>query len=389
MSRRTSVETSQPPAPHPVLAAALGCMDVQLEAELARYRRQRAEQEESSPPSSQPQIIAYPAARNEAGSFAIALPTLSAIGETQDTAAPIIPPELQTEQPQPVGTVPSEPEMGLIPQPSEPQPEPDDYLESSERLLRNLERGNSQPETAPSPNLGQRLLTPLGLGSMLLLLLAGTMIGAALIDPSIAGRLGVDRWFKSGTTTATGDRTEPPSPTSDRPNPPKLDTDEFVELDLDNLSTIAPSSSSLPGTPSSSTGSAAPPTGAPVILPEGIPGTPSNLTRALIPPTTPLPGTQTQAAPAPQPSAITSPAAPAKVQAAPAPTPGDRFYYVLVNNSDASSLQQAQKIVPDAYLRDFDSGARIQMGAFLRAGDAQRLTKQLQEQGISASVYHR
>lgn len=399
MNRRTSTETSQTPAPHPLLAASLSCMDLQLEAELARYRRQRSDREEDAPVGQSP-TSAHPSARREGTPLKLALPILSVTDAATDIAAPIIPPELQTEQPQPVEAVaPEKMEMGLVPQPSEAQteplgePAPDDYLESSERLLRNLNRKNAQPETTPSPNLADRLLTPLGISSMLLLLLAGTMLGAALIDPAIVSRLGVDRWFKSKTATVA-DRPETASPQESTPpssaaNQPKLDTDEFVELELDNLSTIEPSTPSVaPTTPTSPAGAAAPQTGSAVILPEGIPGSPSNLTRALIPPTVPPSGSQTQSAPDAKPP-TTRPAEPSNAPPAPEPPPGDRFYYVTADYSSPTSLQQAASVVPDAYLRNFAGGTRIQMGAFLRESDAKRLVKQLQEQGLSASVYHR
>jgi cell division septation protein DedD len=50
-------------------------------------------------------------------------------------------------------------------------------------------------------------------------------------------------------------------------------------------------------------------------------------------------------------------------------------------------LEQARTVVPDAYVRDFPKGSRIQMGAFKTESEAKRLVEELQRQGISASIY--
>jgi len=43
-------------------------------------------------------------------------------------------------------------------------------------------------------------------------------------------------------------------------------------------------------------------------------------------------------------------------------------------------------VVGDAYVRNFSSGAKIQMGAFSQPAAAQNLVQQLQQQGISAQM---
>jgi cell division septation protein DedD len=55
--------------------------------------------------------------------------------------------------------------------------------------------------------------------------------------------------------------------------------------------------------------------------------------------------------------------------------------------SDPISLEKAQQVVADAYLRQFPAGVRIQLGAFNDAATAKTLVEQLQRQGLSAKVY--
>lgn len=91
------------------------------------------------------------------------------------------------------------------------------------------------------------------------------------------------------------------------------------------------------------------------------------------------------------PAAPASPASPAAV-APPAPitqvpsqaaTPN---YYVVTDYSGAASLESARSAVGDAYVRDFSSGTRIQLGAFSQESSARNLANQLQGQGIPAQV---
>jgi cell division septation protein DedD len=51
------------------------------------------------------------------------------------------------------------------------------------------------------------------------------------------------------------------------------------------------------------------------------------------------------------------------------------------------SLDAARAVVDDAYVRNFDVGARIQLGAFNTEAGAAALIEDLQSQGIEAQVY--
>jgi cell division septation protein DedD len=50
-------------------------------------------------------------------------------------------------------------------------------------------------------------------------------------------------------------------------------------------------------------------------------------------------------------------------------------------------LQQARQSVPDAYVRNLPSGAKVQLGAFSSEAAAQERVQELQQQGIPAQVY--
>ena len=64
------------------------------------------------------------------------------------------------------------------------------------------------------------------------------------------------------------------------------------------------------------------------------------------------------------------------------------LYYVVANYSGDNSLQQVRKVFEDAYVENFPKGAKIQIGAFKRESEAKTLIEQLQQKGISASIYH-
>lgn len=360
MTRSTAAESSQPHGIHPVLAKALSCVDVQLEAELARYRRTLAESGET---------------RRES---AIASDDL-VIAPSLPTETPPSPPS--TQQPRsdnPLnlkfaseGSLVHQPQTPAQTETTPPEAPPSDYLESSEQLLRHLDsprsRPEPQPEPEPSPSFPERLLTPLGIGSMALLFSAIALLGAAILDPE---RLTAWRWPQAPETAETDETLEPVESES-------APAENTEELDLDNLSNIQPRLQ--PATPPVNNVPNAP-TPPPSAVPPNysIPGSSSDLTNALVPPFTPAPEASPEAAPAP--------AVPQQIEPAPGPTSSD-FYYVLADYSGPNSLQQAQAVVPDAYVRQFEVGDRIQMGAFLTQADANDLANRLQDQGLPVSVY--
>jgi len=111
------------------------------------------------------------------------------------------------------------------------------YLESSEELLRSA---TSEPKprvdrTGDSPSGFQAsLLTPLGIGSMLLLLLSSVTLSYLLVNPEFLGAFrrptqdpGLGEGEGSAVVTGVG-----------QSQSPDLSSQEFVELDLNTLSTL-------------------------------------------------------------------------------------------------------------------------------------------------------
>ncbi|MEA5447916.1 SPOR domain-containing protein [Leptolyngbya sp. CCNP1308] len=101
-------------------------------------------------------------------------------------------------------------------------------------------------------------------------------------------------------------------------------------------------------------------------------------------PPQPLASNRAPAAPA-TPVAPPAVAPPAPITQAP-PQAAAPSYYVVTDYSGAQSLESARSAVGDAYVRNFSSGTRIQMGAFSQQSSAQNLVNQLQGQGIPAQV---
>ncbi|MBD2538334.1 SPOR domain-containing protein [Coleofasciculus sp. FACHB-SPT36] len=457
MSQGHSVESSTRPSPaqsiNPALQAALGSLDVQLEEELSRYRRERGGRGASPAPR-----MNHDRVRNKP----IDLISVSATGGRNQSPAPAKPPASPPPPPPPpasppqaanlegkgvettiqneTGYTPPAPapsfdlsapgaelatfatppqEPAWHPEPAAEPPEfvnptsthvpPNDYLESSEQLLRSLVE-----EEASAPRRSERsfldsLLTPLGVGSLLLLLFSTATLGYLVTNPGSLSFLGLDRFQESGTptvaqnptaTTPTATTPTATTPTTNAPaagaapSGPNLATDEFVDVNLDTLSTLPSSSpasrSNVAGLPKTQvavpTISPLPSSPAPANSSSGqsgsvpLPGLPPAATVPLTP-ASPLPGLPQRPAsgqPSIQPSVKPSPTA-----ATPAPNP-EGFYYVFVKYNGESSLQQARKVVPDAYLSP--EGTQIYLGAFKKESQAQTLVKELQTQGISAAV---
>lgn len=491
-SVESSTQSSSNPTINPALQAALGSLDVQLEEELARYRRQRSGRPVMPPrglgrnqirkpielisvnkPKSQtqPPVTGKPSATPTL-SFPLALvnPTPTAtpskeipseeIAQTAQANAPAATPPEQnpplvvpsatsaagehlatkeeaTEQPTPSEkAAEGGKEMATL---DEVQEQPEDYLESSEKLLQSLAEEEPAPE--PQKRSTNRFLTPLSVGLILLLLLSSATVGYIFSNPSTLSVLGLDRFFGSKSLNTaqspTQSRVANGEPSKQLPivEGPDLASDEFPDVNLNTLSQLeggstpspvpSPSLSpvpSVPALPNSGAASSAapavsnlPPPGRGASIPSGLlqealqPESPASKPQLSVAPIPTLPSSQPSTStpsakapnsssakgkPSPSPtssaaSATKKPEASASTRAevASSPVAGDQYYYVLTGYSGDRSLEQARTIVPDAYLRSFPQGTRIQVGAFKRESEAKTLLDQLQRQGISASVY--
>jgi hypothetical protein len=431
-----SLET---PSIHPTLQAALSSLDVNLEDELVRYRRQRAgrptmanrdfgrqparhsielmalnQGEKAAPPpiplgraeaeellaSAQARVNQTPETETSPKTIEPSLPSNQAHSHSSLNLPELDNTVVKTESTEPLTSPPEQENLGgELVYPSATPEQPEDYLESSEELLRSL--AEEEAASRPQSSFIDNLLTPLGVGSMLLLLLSSATLGYILLDPSNLSYLGFNRGSNSETASeATG--------SSVPIEGPNLASEEFVDLNLNNLSSLE-ASPSTPPLQNNSTLTSPPATS---LAPSQAPGAattgPSDsLTSVLLPPSlqpqlappvavpsvipvpnpgaapprqaiNPSPVQPQQTAPAPPPESSIVPESP--------PEPGDKLYYVLVNYSGVPSLQQARTVVPDAYVRNFSGGTKIQMGAFLRESEAQTLVNQLKQQGVSATI---
>lgn len=350
-------------------------MDVQLDAELARYRRESKKHPPLNVPASPAQIpegrvqIAPPEpsiASNGNGNGKL----LSEAGESPTSPDSLAPASGDA----PISTSVTPSDANAEPSQTPSQTPPQDYLKSSEALL-NSKDAATAPE-APDPKTGG-MLSPLGIGSMLLFLLATATLGYVAFNPSSLNYLGLARLMgkpeaqQPGTGAVPAVPETPVSVTAGKvPGSPDLSSQEFPNLELETLSGINPNPNPAPT-------AATPPKPAPAATtatpqPAGTASSLSNLSTVLSPGSTPAKPANSGGQP-------------------PKPVVDDRYYnlYFVIAKYDNNpeSLSKAQQVAPEAYLRKFPVGDRIQLGAFDNNNSAKQLVDRLKEKGITAEVY--
>lgn len=467
MRRPSSIEPFTPASTvtlHPLLQAALDNLDVKVEEELTRYRRQRRYPDRTLPRPTSRQI-SQPVSRPslslpltqppvQASAPVAERPSVSSpIGNSVRFAAPAVQPireqvtVIQANTPQaniaqpdaPVESAhaissyaeyadlsayaPSTTLQKLMHQADSETAGPSDYLASSEELLRSIAEEDPELRAEREPNaLLDTLLTPLGIGSMLLLLMSSTMLGYVVMNPASVG-LGNDN-AQSAASDSNRETVEPIATDRSIVPSPDLASEEFVDLDLNTLSTLpkksavakpstapnakaSPKAGSASGSTSaanrtaapasssrssSNTGSITAPEPQPRLSTVVIPSAPPvvSVPEPAIAPAAPAPVSPEPISTAPLQSepiapSTSAPSSTAASEPAPARSPS---YYVVTEYSGDPSLQEARTVVPDAYVRNLPSeGAKVQLGAFSDEAKAQELQQQLREQGIEAEVY--
>jgi alkanesulfonate monooxygenase SsuD/methylene tetrahydromethanopterin reductase-like flavin-dependent oxidoreductase (luciferase family) len=111
----------------------------------------------------------------------------------------------------------------------------------------------------------------------------------------------------------------------------------------------------------------------------------SNLTNELLPdpvPATPKPAPAPTVAPVQTPTPQPPAGAATKPNTAPVRA-NDGLYYVVTSYTDERALEKVREVVPDAYVREFKTGVKVQMGALDNQAAAQRLAEELRVQGVS------
>jgi hypothetical protein len=368
----------------PALASALASLEVQLDQELTRYRRTRNSLKTSRPFAGGSYINSPPQrtfSKNQSTAAAVKADVKfpgnsTAIHPDEPEPVPVssgvepvrkpIPPSPAKLSSSIVPTKAKTPERENVLQPDESPNQPDDYLESSEALLRSLTEEEAQ--TTQSSTTSESLLSPLGIGSMLLLLLASLTLGYVVFNPKSLPQWNLGTFLPKTATTASTENNAVVSnnsqlpdapPSTPIPKYPNLASNEFpVVRDPNDVVSLKPK---FPPTPSAVTKS--------VPIPQPInPVVPLNPPPAIT------------AKPVVTPTAI---ATPVKLSDEIKPA-ADGFYHVITDNLSASTLATARKVVPDAYLSR--NQKFIYLGALKNKEQVKLRLQQLQEQGIIARV---
>lgn len=396
----------------PQLERALQNLNVNLEDELTRYRRQRHGRVPPPPPprrkaqrqtidlisvSAEPAVNPPPPAAPPTppppppNPFLRGEPTADAELELPDVDQLLDPQQL--EEPDLTAEENSVPDDAALPVPAT-DTAPEGYLESSEELLKSLADEQTIPESVPEPySPDKKNNSLLKLAGLVLVLLAGIGVGFAITYPSQLQRLRSQLFPESSSpdtaTTETDTETSSTSgtpedpPTSGetdtaadgyKPPGPDLSQREFVELDLESLSTL-----DVDGTTPSAP---VPPLSNPAQSPLPQPGTPStNQNEQTTDSTTP---SSTETAATNSTAATTASSAPAPT---PAPAATGANFYVVASYTGDDSLNKAREFVPDAFIRNFNAGARIQLAAFDNQAQAEDQVASLTQQGMTVELF--
>ncbi|MCX7594631.1 MAG: hypothetical protein N2235_12885 [Fischerella sp.] len=428
----SGVKSSKTPELKPALAAALSSLEVELDQELARYRRTRFTHKAPLQPrvgisssrklqhstaiaTTEAKTQHSPTANNgETFSLAQFSSTTPPTSESQSNAQEQVPTtvkenssqqhalegpltptvEKKTTKPIPnsasivLAAIGENKGQNLVSSNNLPKP-PDDYLESSEALLRSI--AEQQPQTNKRSNFGDSLFSPLGIGSMLLLLMSSLTLGYVLFNPKSLPHLSLNGWSKipdSATniedTTAGNNNTQTPTEPQLTPIPkyPNLATSEFPEVknpnDVVGLQPKPKPTSAARSTPS------------PVAVQN--PAVPTKTTVEQVQPTSSTPTlTPTPLKTDTKPASTTPYGQPQgtvpttqNLDDAEIKPLADGFYHVVTDNQSKDSFAKIRQVIPDAYLSPDEKF--IYLGAFKTKQQVKQHMQMLQAKGIKAKV---
>jgi cell division septation protein DedD len=508
MNQRPSVDnlkqfTRQTAQLNPQLQAVLGNLDVQLDDELARYRRKKRIEAEapqssgyrhrSTTPKNLEVVVTpgqreTPATRSREpfqldrnGSEAIASDFMEA-NESNTFPSGLSPFSPQVNLPQKLEASlssnrsnVSDPDAASSnitsinlaennsPNSTEsldrPQDRTHDYLESSEQLLGSLDDSSASDLSTRLRNRRRQrrslknLLSPLSVGvTLLFVLITGTL--AYMISGKMGDRQPVVTAENSASSTSSPTQT----PLAEVPRSPNLADKEFVPLDLDTLGTLNRNSEinpptipeqllpTVPITPAPDPTQTTPTT--PAVPGQNYPSL-ENLNTAILPQSVQdnLPNVRANnsnnansnnansntansntansnnansntansnnansnnansnnansgnnspqantGASSPTPAATSQNPGTQTAQNLPQPNLSAQsfpaFFYVVIDYQNEDSLYLARQAIPDAYVREFPIGVKVQMAAFEDTASAQNMVQYLKEQGFAAQVY--
>ncbi|KOR38064.1 MULTISPECIES: hypothetical protein [Planktothricoides] len=483
MNQQTSVDNlkklnRQADQLNPQLQAVLGSLDVQLDDELARYRRKKRIEAEAPQPSgyrhrstapNNLELFTIPGLRETSTTPAVAQSPSEAIasefrepnqsnpfssGLSPFSPEAVLPEKLEASlsanRPNIGDRDPLSSNANLADSDSQDSQNPisqsndsNDYLESSEQLLGSLEDStpNNLPTHLPTQLRNRRLrrrslkslLSPLSVGVTLLFVLTlGTVASV------ISGRFGDRKPVVTAENSASSASSPTQTPLPEVPRSPNLADKEFVSLDLDTLGTLSRNSEtnpptipeqSLPTVPISPSPNPNPNTTTTPAVPDQNYPSLENLNTAILPQSVQdnLPNARATnsnnansnnansnnansnnansnnanvannspeaktGASSPTAAATSQNPATKTPEKLPEPSVGTQsfplFFYVVIDYQNEDSLYLARQVIPDAYLREFPNGVKVQMAAFEDTASAQNMVQYLKEQGFAAQVY--
>jgi len=400
-------QTSKPSNLKPAISAALASLEVQLDEELARYRRTRISHRTPIQKSLDSLIAGKPQAQN---AITLANTQLQQQKLTGEQAAAYIKqqqasnfqPKTQTPPPPPVPetfprvgaanhsnsqtqqqisseeqTIPSSLNQSSIvkaeinpntsnenlsPSNDATTKQPDDYLESSEALLRSLAEEPPQPQKPKTRN--DNLLSPLSIGSMLLLLVSSITFGYIVFNFENLPPLAIGSFFQRKPGNNSSENTETASNIQSNeieltpiPKNPNLAADALP--DINNIDDVA----------------GATPFRKPTQTASPAPGVPVTTTVEQVAPTV---AQSTPSEPVAQPEATVTPQNLDEIK----PSNG-QFYNVIVDNT-GDTFTKVKEVIPDAYVSP--EGKYIYLGAFKSKERVKKHLELLKENGINARV---
>ncbi|MEL6462248.1 MAG: hypothetical protein AAFQ91_29190 [Cyanobacteria bacterium J06621_15] len=281
----------------------------------------------------------------------------------------------------------NKPPLNVSPPKNENTKQPDDYLESSEALLRSLQEEESPSQTKKPKNNNDSLLSPLSIGSMLLLLVSSITFGYIIFNLDDLPSLTFGGLFKRNQQVGSIENTENVSDVKSGeqkltpiPKNPNLASDALPGINsIDDVVGATPKAKPTPvAKPPATVANPAP--------------AERTTTAGQVSPTNPAPvERRTTAEQVPTVENTPAPAQPvSETASAPAPQNLDEiepsnggFYNVIVDNT-GNTLADVRKVIPDAYLSP--EGKYVYLGAFKSKDRLKKHLELLKEKGITARV---
>ncbi|NJM19331.1 MAG: hypothetical protein HC907_11840 [Richelia sp. SM1_7_0] len=406
LSYSSGNQTSKPSNLKPAISAALASLEVQLDEELARYRRTRIShrtpiqkgldsliagklQAQSAITLANTQLQQQKLTGEQAAAYIKQQQASNSQAKTQTPPPPPIPEtfprvgtkkeEINSQTQQIYGeeqTIPSSLNQSSIvkadinpnrqnenlsPSNHTTTKQPDDYLESSEALLRSLAEEQPQPQKPKTRN--DSLLSPLSIGSMLLLLVSSITFGYIIFNFDNLPPLTIGSLFKRNSENNSSNNTD---------NVSSVEPDEIELTPIPKNPNLA--ADALPDINSIDDVAGATPKAQPTQAASPVPAVPATTVKQVAPTVT----ENTPREPVEQPEATATPQNLDEIK----PSNGG-FYNVIVDNTD-DTLAQVRKVIPDAYVSP--EGKYVYLGAFKSKERVKQHLELLKENGITARV---